>query len=126
MEEEGLFYISDASAITALGQFAAKEAIRGKGMLDTARKVFRFLVSFALKKIPDGDPRKIRSQLMTVITTYSRLRAASIGVSSSLRTRKTNRSRTADALRSTLAAKLVYILNYLGARHVHGAEFTNS
>jgi hypothetical protein len=123
MAEQGLFLITDTSAMHALAKYAAKESLRGKGMLDTARKVFAFLVSFALAKIPNGDPRAIRANLMRVTTAYSRLRSASVGVSSNIRSRKTRRNRTADALRGTLAAKLVWLLNYAGARAARGPAF---
>lgn len=123
MSTKGLFIITDTSAIHALAKYAAKEAMRGKGLMDTARKIFAFLVSFALAKIPNGDPRKIRAQLLQVVTAYSRLRAASVGVSSNIRSRKVRRNRTADALRGTLAAKLVWLLNYAGARAAKGAAF---
>jgi len=121
--KEGLFLITDTSIIASLAKYAAAEAVRGKGMLETARKVFRFLVSFALAKIPNGDPKKIRANLLQIVTAYTRVRAASVGVSSSLRTRRTRRNATADALRGTLAAKLVWILNYLAARDAKGAAF---
>lgn len=120
---EGLYIITDTSAIHALAKYAAQESLRGKGLMETARKVFAFLVSFALAKIPNGDPKKIRAQLMQVTTAYSRVRAASVGVTSNLRSRKVRRNRTADALRGTLAAKLVYLLNYAGARAVKGTGF---
>lgn len=122
-EREGLFRLTDTSLIASLAKYAAAEAVRGKGMLETARKVFRFLVSFALAKIPNGDPKKIRASLLQITTAYTRVRAASAGVSSSLRTRKTRRHAASDALRGTLAAKLVWMLNYLGARAAKGAAF---
>jgi hypothetical protein len=120
---EGLFIITDTRGIHALAKYAAKEALRGKGMLETARKVFRFLVSFALNKIPNGDPKRIRAQLQQHVRRYSNLRAGMAGVSVNLRTRKTRRDKVADALRGTLAAKVVGLLNYSGARHVQSAEF---
>lgn len=120
---EGLFIITDTSGIHALAKYAAAEALRGKGLMETARKVFAFLVSFALAKIPNGDPKKIRAQLLQVVTAYTRINAASAGVTSNLRSRKTRRNRTADALRGTLAAKLVWLLNYAGARAAKGAAF---
>lgn len=119
----GLFLITDTSGIHALAKYAAQESLRGKGLLDSARKIFAFLVSFALAKIPNGDPRKIRAQLMQVTTAYTRLSAASAGVTSNLRSRKVRRQRTADALRGTLAAKLVWLLNYAGARAAQGPAF---
>lgn len=123
MAEEGLFLITDTSVIASLAKYAAAEAVRGKGMLETARKVFRFLVSFALAKIPNGDPKKIRANLLQIVTAYTRVRAASAGVSSSLRSRRTRRNAAADNLRGTLAAKLVWILNYLAARDAKGPAF---
>lgn len=123
MADQGLFIITDTSAIHALAKYAAKEALRGKGLLETARKIFRFLVSFALAKIPNGDPRKIRANLQRLVRSYSNLRAGYTGVSVNRRTRKTRRDRVADALRGSLAAKIVGLLNYSGARHVQSAEF---
>lgn len=123
MRNEGLFLITDTSAIHALAKYAAQEALRGKGLMDTARKIFAFLVSFALAKIPNGDPKKIRAQLMQIVTAYTRISAASAGVTSNIRSRKVRRNRTADALRGTLAAKLVWLLNYAGARAAKGPAF---
>ena len=111
MAEQGLFIITDASALPALSAYAAKEAFRGKAMMETARKVFAFLVSFAMAKIPNGDPQKIRLQLTAIVARYTRL---------SSRKRK---SKLVDSLRGTLAAKLVRVLNYLGARAAKGAAF---
>lgn len=120
---EGLFIITDTSGIHSLAKYAAKEALRGKGLLESARKIFRFLVSFALAKIPNGDPRKIRANLQRIVRSYFNLRAGYAGVSTNRRTRKTRRDRVADNLRGTLAAKIVGMLNYAGARHVQSAEF---
>jgi hypothetical protein len=41
--EKGLFMITDTSAMHALAKYAARESLRGKGLMDTARKVSRFL-----------------------------------------------------------------------------------
>ena len=123
MSQQGLFRITDTSAVFALAKYAAKEALRGKGLMDSARKIFRFLVSFALAKIPNGDPRKIREQLTKHVRNYSNLRAGYAGVSANRRSRKIRRDRVADALRGTMAAKIVGVLNYAGARHVQSAEF---
>jgi hypothetical protein len=112
--------ITDTSAMHALAKYAARESLRGKGLMDTARKVFRFLVSFALAKIPNGDPRRIRAQLMQ-ITMYSSLASRrSYNLSQSIRTK---RNKTSDAHRGTLAAKLVFLLNYAGARAAKGPAF---
>lgn len=120
MAKDGLFQITDTSAIHSLAKYAAKEALRGKGMMESARKVFAFLVSFALAKIPNGDPKKIRAQLLQVVVASRRLSAWQ-GASSSLRTRRVRRA--ADELRGTLAAKLVWLLNYAGARAAKGPAF---
>lgn len=120
MPDQSLFTVTDTSAMSALAKYAAKEELRGKGMMDTARKVFRFLASFALAKIPNGDPKKIRDSL-TRITMYSSIATRrTYNTSRSIRTR---RNKTSDALRGSLAAKVVWTMNYLGARDVKGPAF---
>lgn len=124
----GLFLITDTSAMRSLDAYAASEALRGKGLAEIARKVFQFIVSFALgdvpgggqKKIPAGDKVKIRANLMRIVVQSRRL-AAWRGASSSLRTRRVRRA--GDELRGTLAAQLVRVLNYAGARTLRGPAF---
>lgn len=120
MSSTPLFLITDTSVIASLHKYAAMQSLRGKGLMETARRVFAFLVSFALAKIPAGDPQKIRAHLMQIVVQSRRL-SAWTGASSSLRTRRARRA--ADELRGTLAARLVRVLNYLGGRHVRGPAF---
>lgn len=105
----GSIHITDMSASDALRRYAGAEALRGKGMHETARKVMRFWVSFATKKIPAGNREKIGSSMRSIVSSYSQI--------------GTRRGKAADAWRGTLAARLVAMIDWRGARRLKGAAF---
>jgi len=98
--------IVDTSANDALRRYATAQGLRGKDIIETVRKVMKYLVSFAIKKIPRGDPQKIRADLTQVLTTYSRISTRNIR----------SQSAVANKWRGTLAARIVFMLDWQGAR----------
>lgn len=105
-----LFTVTDMSAIPALQRYAVAQGLRGKDIIETVRKVVRYWVSFALHKIPKGDPKKIRDSLTQIVTTYSKVNTRNVR----------SATRVANRWRGTLAAKLVFLLDYQGARAAAG------
>lgn len=106
---EGQFRIVDFSASDAFLRYSHAEALRGKGLAETMKKVMRFWVDFATAKIPAGSADKITADLKQVISSYSRL--------------STRRGKTADAWRGTYAARIVSMIDWQGARNLRGAAF---
>lgn len=106
---QGSVQFYDMSASEALRKYAGMQALRGKSMAETMKKVMKFWVSFAIAKVPKGDAEKIMRDMQTIVTNYSRL--------------GTRRGKTADAWRGTYAAMLVAMLNWQGARKLKGAAF---
>lgn len=104
-----LVKIIDLNLIQAFDEWAVQRGMRGRDIADTIAKVMKYWVSFAMSKVPQGNAAKIRSQLQTLIVSYSR---AKRGV----------KSRMADRYRGTLAAAIVMILNYKGARDLARAR----
>lgn len=105
----GSVHFTDLGASKALMEYAGLQALRGKTMADTMKKVMRFWVDFATQKVPKGDPAKIYADMQSIVSNYSRL--------------GTKRGKTADAWRGTYAAMLVAMLDWQGARKLRGAAF---
>lgn len=116
-----LVKIIDLNLIQAFDQWAMQRGMRGRDIADTIAKVMRYWVSFAMAKVPRGDAAQIRQDLKRIITTYSDIRRIA-GPRTNLRTRKTTRDARADQLRGTMAAAIVVILNYKGARDLAKAR----
>lgn len=91
---------------TALGQWAMQRGLRGKDIADTVAKAMGYLVKNALRRIDKGDRAKIERSLLTIIQ-EERQGAAK---------RKRAKGVQAEKFRGTLAARLVYLLDYKGAR----------
>jgi hypothetical protein len=115
--------IVDSSAISNLSVFGASRQISGRHFHQTARYAMRLWVSFALNKIAAADPAKIRTSLSKVVTAYTVVRTAAVGSRTNLKSRKTSRVKAADQWRGTLAAKIVGMLNYKGARRMDRSQF---
>lgn len=111
--------INPSAAFAAFDDWARLQRIRGKTAEQTLKKVMKFWISFALFKIQSADPADIESALMKLTTGYSRL-------SSRDRHRKRS-SALADKYRGTVAAAIVAIMDYKGAKLASGfgndAEF---
>lgn len=106
----------DMSASLALTRYAGIEALRGKTMAETMKKVMRFWVDFAVKKVPKGDRGKIMRELSQVVTSYSKISSSMTGVSTNLKTRKTKRAAHVDRWKGTYASIIVAKLNYNKAK----------
>lgn len=92
---------------------------RGKTTQEVVNRVMRYWVSFAMAKIPEGDKGKVERQLMALTREYSRVVAGQTGSYSNVRSRKRKRaakSAMMDRYRGTVAAAMVAILNWDGAR----------
>lgn len=123
---ENLVKVVDQSAVGALQRYAEAQAFRGKAIIDTYRKIMRFWVHFAMRKIPAGSSSRIRANLTQVVTTYSNIAAASRGLRSNITTRRVIRNRTADKWRGTLADRIVRTLNAKNGTRLSPAKFTAS
>lgn len=106
MNKDSLFIVRDTDSMSAFNAWAQSAAIRGKPIEDSMRKACKYWVSFAMAKIPKTSRQKITGDLTRIITTYSKLPAAG---------KKRKSSKAADAMRGTLAATLVRVLNWRGA-----------
>lgn len=98
--------IVDASAVSAFEKYAQAQGLRGKDLNAVLRKVMKYVVSFSIAKIPKGDSKKIRQELTTVVSNYSKLDTRNVR----------SGGRAANKWRGTLAAKLVAMLDWKGAR----------
>jgi hypothetical protein len=85
---------------TALDRWAAARGMRGKDHAETLARAMKFWVSFAMAKIPLGDAARIRTGLERIITAYE----------------TTPGGRKPHKRRGTLAAAIVYLLDWKGAR----------
>jgi hypothetical protein len=106
MPAHSIFTVTDVSALDALQRYTVAQGLRGKDLIVTVRKVMKYLVSFAIAKIPKGDPEKIRAQLSRIVRTHERL--------GSLNVRGKNRA--ANQWRGTMAARVIFKLNWQDAR----------
>ena len=91
------------SIVPALEAWAAFASTRGKTIEDTLRKAMRFAVDFAIAKTPKGNRERIKADLMRVVREYKG-------------TGKNLKSQTAEKYRGTLAAAIVWRLNYRQAQ----------
>lgn len=119
-----LFQVTDTSAIDALHAYAASQELKGRGMATTLRRLAKYLVSYALHRIPKGDKNKVETYLMQQV---ANLRAAKISAASRLTASSSKASRASaeriDRLRNTLAARIVAALDIYGARGMSAAAF---
>ena len=106
------FLKSDSPGLEAFDQWAVARGMRGKDLAETVSNVMKYWVSFAMAKVPRGDRAKVRENLTRLVSTYS---AIDRQIYSGKRNKDTRR---ADALRGTVAAAIVAILNYKGAREL--------
>lgn len=113
---EGKLLMADMSASDALMRYAGAEAMRGKTMQETLKKIMRYWVAFAMAKIDKGKSAKIRADLSAVVSAYSSVASSRTGQSSNLRTRRVKRAKAVDKWKGTLAAKVVGLLDYKNAR----------
>ena len=98
----------DLSLNAALASYARMRQGRGRDVQDTLRTVMKYWVSFAMSKIPKGNKSEVQRALMTLVTKYSRVSA---------RARSMLRSgKRGNKFRGTVAAAVVAMLNYNGAR----------
>jgi hypothetical protein len=84
----------------ALYQWGAARELRGKDISDTLAKAMRYWVSFALAKVPRGSAEKIRSDLTRIVQQYKGT--------------KGSKGKVSARWRGTLAALLVFKLNWKG------------
>lgn len=103
MTEEPLFLDIEMSIVPALEAWAAFASTRGKTMEDILRKTMRFAVDYAIKKTKKGDRARIVGDLTRLVHEYKG-------------TRKNLKSKTAEKYRGTLAAAIVWRLNYRQAQ----------
>jgi hypothetical protein len=106
MAEGNIFQVTDTSALDALRRYAVAQGLRGKDLIDVLRKAMKYLVSFSMAKIPKGDPGKIRAQLTRIVATYSRISTRNVR----------SKTKAANQWRGTLAAQIVFKLNWQNAR----------
>lgn len=114
MRDDYLFVASDIEMLRSFDDWASSAAIRGKPIESSMRTACKYWVSFAMAKIPKGNKQKIQSDLMRIVTAYSKLPAVG---------KRRKATKAADAMRGTLAATLVRVLNWRGARDLKGQAF---
>lgn len=105
-----LVKIIDLNLIQAFDTWSMQRGLRGRDIADTIAKVMRYWVSFAMAKVPRGDASRIRQELKRIISGYSILGGHTV------------KTKKAHALRGTMAAAIVAILNYKGARDLARAR----
>lgn len=101
---------TDLSLQHSLSRYAAARRHRGGTDQSTLRKVMREWLFEAWERIPEGNKPGIRANLMRIITTYARAT-------------KGRKSKAQDEMKGTLAAKVIWMLDYKGARKLKGAAF---
>jgi len=105
--------ITELTAIEAFKQWGIQRELRGKGIQDTAKKVMKYWVANAFQQIPKGDRAAIRARLMTIVSTYSDLPAATATATTKKAQRIIDR---ANMYRGTVAARIVATLDPKGVR----------
>lgn len=113
----------------ALEKYAALQVSQGKTQLEAMEKIMMYIVDFAANKIPKGSKEKLMA-LMTQVATrrkYARVRKASgagnpPGVKAPKRV-GAKQTKSETKWRGTYAARLVWKLNYQGARTMPSQEF---
>ena len=103
MSDEPLFVQIDLSVMPALEAWAVHASLRGKSIQDVMRKAMRFAVDFAINKTEKGDRARIKSDLTRIVSEYKG-------------TRKNLKSKASQEYRGTLAAAIVFRLNYNNAQ----------
>jgi len=101
-----LFTITDTSALTALPRYAVAQGLRGKDLMQTVRKVMKFFVSYGVAKNPKGDPEKIRANLTRIVRTHEKLGSLNVR----------GKNRVSNQWRGTMAARVIFKLDWQGAR----------
>lgn len=106
--------LDPSKAFRAFDDYARMQEIRGKNGEQILRKLMKFWISFALFKIEAASPQVIGDSLMKLTTAYSRVQ---------IRSRRSGKANSknrygpgADKYRGTVAAAIVAILNYKGAK----------
>lgn len=110
---ESALIITDRSLSAAIGAWADNRAERGKDFQDSLRKVMKAWVFAAYELVPVGDRAKIQSDLMKIVTRSSRIRPG----------RKHRASKAADKMRGTLAAAIIWKLDWKGSKSLKGGAF---
>jgi hypothetical protein len=126
MADPSLFHVVDMSVDSAIQKYATHRLFQGKALIDSQRKVMRYWVHFAIKKIPKGDRRKIIAQLSTIVTQYTNLEAARKGLRTNLKTRKVIRNASDEKWKGTRAAKLAIILSKKKGIRLSPAKFVSN
>ena len=120
---EASITVTDVSAIDSLQAWAAQRAIRGKSLEDSLQKIMRYWVEAALNNIPKGDRAQIEAYLKKQITQSSSLRAAAArGPAATTKAGKKAAAR-ANALRGTVAARIVAAFNIYQSRSMKTPAF---
>jgi hypothetical protein len=104
----GALTITEDTLGPALRQWGAMRARSGKDLKSTLYKAAKLLLDFAWSKIPEGNKALIESNLMRMISTYSRVGGRTRG--------RLRGSKAADKYRGTVAAAIVATINYKGAK----------
>lgn len=110
---ESALIITDRSLSAAIGAWAEDRSARGKDFQDSLRKVMKAWVFAAYDLVKPGDKAKIQRDLMKIITGYSRIKPG----------KRHRASKAADEMRGTLAARLVWLLDWKGARGAKAGAF---
>lgn len=103
-----------SGGLEAFDRWAIARGLRGKDIFDTAAKVMRYWVSFALAKVPRGDAARIHAGLMQTARNY---------VAATRQSRTRSKAKVSNTYRGTVAAAIVAALDYKGARTARGAGF---
>jgi len=120
---EAAITVTDVSALTSLQSWVQQRALRGKSLEDSLQKIMRYWVEAALNNIPKGDRQKIETYLKTQVAASSSLAsAAARGPAATTKSGQRAAAR-ANALRGTIAARIVAALNIYQARHLKAAAF---
>jgi hypothetical protein len=117
------FKVVDLTLVPAFRDWGIQRELRGKGIADTASKVMRWWVESALEEIPAGDRSKVETYLRTKITEYSSLKAMAARGKAPTTKAGLRKVERANALRGTIAARIVAALNIYQSRGMKFEQF---
>ena len=109
---ESAVKITEMSLLNTLQRYAYLRSQRGRTLASTLRKVMREWVHQAYDftmSAAKPNKAKIHGDMMRIITTYKKA--------------GTRKSKAADEMRGTLAARLIWLLDWRGARGLKGTAY---
>lgn len=114
-----LVKILDVSLSQALEAYALDQVAHGRDIVRVMQRVMAYWMSLAVQEIPRPEREKLAAYLYTVTSRGKSRRPSSVSrLKPAAGPRQLKAAQSQDALRNTVAARIVASLNYYGARRL--------